>query len=101
MVEFNCTRAERDLIDKAVKRYRKSLLSVGERPDTKMNLLMDVEATHCNGCPLDLARLVEFNDMNLCHDIDGINRHIDRTTGALLHHFLPRCALPQRDEAQP
>lgn len=54
---------------------------------------MDVTATHCNGCPLDLPKLLAADDFNFRHDIAGIYNHLDRdTTGQLSNHFLPRCA---------
>lgn len=55
---------------------------------------MDVEATHCNGCPLDLNQLLAFDAGNFGHDVQGIARHLDRQTGKLMDCFLPRCSLP-------
>lgn len=52
---------------------------------------MDLTACHLNGCPLDLAKLLAADDFNLAHDMFGINRHLDRRTGKLTGHFLPRC----------
>lgn len=53
---------------------------------------MDVTATHCNGCKLDLIKFLSFDDFNLMHDVIGIMNHIDRTTGKLTKCFLPRCS---------
>lgn len=55
---------------------------------------MDVTATHANGCPLDLAVLLAFDDSDFGHDVFGIRHHIDRSTGVLGGCFLPRCAQP-------
>lgn len=57
-----------------------------------MDAEMDVTATHANGCPLDLAKLLAADDFNFAHDVFGIRGHIDRRTGKLDGHFLPRCA---------
>lgn len=59
------------------------------RPD----LDMDIAATHLNGCPLNLQKLHDFDDFNMVHDITGIVRHLDRSTGKLGGFFDPRCGL--------
>lgn len=53
---------------------------------------MDLTACHCNGCELDLDRLLLAPDPDFGHDVCGIRRHIDRRTGKLGGCFLPRCA---------
>ncbi len=58
---------------------------------------MDLTATHMNGCPLNLQLLIEGSLDTLTHDIAGIRRHLDRETGQLTNHFLPRAALPEGD----
>lgn len=60
--------------------------------------VMDLCATNNHGCPLDLTRLLGFNDFNFRHDVLGISKHLDRddnspTGGQLLHHFRPKCAI--------
>jgi hypothetical protein len=55
-----------------------------------MKLCMDIDATHCNGTPLKLEELLKADDANFAHDVFGIIRHIDRTTGKLTMCFLPR-----------
>lgn len=56
--------------------------------------LMDLVATHCNGCPLDLQRLFETaDDGEFGHDVFGIRAHLDRETGRLTGCFMPRFAL--------
>jgi hypothetical protein len=54
--------------------------------------VMDIEACHCNGCPLDLERLLAAQDYDFAHDVFGIARHIDRSTGELTGCFEPRFA---------
>lgn len=62
-------------------------------------VLVDVSARlllkcHTNGCPLDLARMAQHeNEFDIAHDVFGIARHMDRQTGELNNHFLPRFAL--------
>jgi hypothetical protein len=53
---------------------------------------MDLAACHCNGCPLQLTELLDADDFNFSHDIFGIRRHLNRTTGKLDDRFLPRFA---------
>ena len=86
MLNWNYTKAEARIIARIAKRAAASLEV--EYQDTEM----DVAAVHCNGCPLDLPKLLEFDDFNFAHDIIGIRRHLDRETGELKNHFLPRCA---------
>lgn len=61
----------------------------------RLNFEMDITATHANGCPLKLAELLAADDFNFAHDVAGIYRHLDRTTGKLLDCFLPRFAQKQ------
>lgn len=56
---------------------------------------MDVLATHLNGCPLKLEELANADDGNFGHDVFGIRRFIDRTTGQLTGCFCPRFAQPE------
>jgi len=60
-----------------------------------MDAEMDVTATHANGCPLDLERLLAFPDFDFVHDAFGIRHHINRSTGDLGGCFVPRCARSQ------
>ena len=53
---------------------------------------MDLTACHNNGCPLDFQRMLDAPDLDLLHDIIGINKHISRASGKLLDCFLPRFA---------
>lgn len=40
----------------------------------------------------NLEKLAAFDDFNFTHDIVGIARLIDRETGDMRGHFMPRCA---------
>lgn len=86
-ISFAVTKEESLLAAKIANRAR----LLGD-PRSTVDIAMDIEATHANGCPLDLEKLYEFDDFNFKHDIYGIARHIDRRTGKLTRCFLPRCA---------
>lgn len=90
-VAFTTTLAENLLIDEVVARAAIAGLVKGRRY-SRLDLRMDLTATHSNGCPLDFHKLLQFNDFNFTHDIAGIARHLDRSTGELRGCFLPRCA---------
>jgi hypothetical protein len=55
----------------------------------KMRVLMDLTATHAVN-PLRLDEFLAAPRYDFLHDIDGITRHIDRTTGMLDGGFSPR-----------
>lgn len=59
---------------------------------TKMTIVMDIMASHTNGCKLKLEALRDSKLSDFVHDVCGINKHIDRETGKLLDCFLPRYA---------
>lgn len=56
----------------------------------QMTAVMDIDACHSNGNPLKLQELLAADDFNFGHDVFGIRRHIDRTTGQLQNCFVPR-----------
>lgn len=58
--------------------------------DARQALTMDLTACHANGCPVDLAKLLDADDVTFGHDITGIQKHIDRRTGRLRRAFGPR-----------
>lgn len=60
-----------------------------------LSAAMDLEVTH-HSVPLDFQRLYDFPPFDFAHDILEIARHLDRETGVLGGHLLPRCA--KRDE---
>lgn len=84
-MNFSTTPEEQKAIDGIVAREMKLC------PDADpISISMDITATHCNGTPLDLDRLLEADDANFMHDVSGIAQHIDRETGQLDGQFLPR-----------
>jgi hypothetical protein len=58
----------------------------------KLDLEMDIIATHVSGCKLNLEKFLGFDEFNFYHDIYGIYDNLDRTTGELQNCFLPRCS---------
>lgn len=60
---------------------------------------MDVQATHANGCPLQLAELLNSDNTDFIHDVWGIMRHIDRRTGKLAGFFEPRYSKAMQEAA--
>ncbi len=58
----------------------------------EFSLQMDIIATHINGCKLKLKELLAADTGNFLHDVCGIIRHLDRTTGKLIDCFVPRYA---------
>ena len=90
-LRMEATRSEIQLILAIVKRFE--AITEGGVPLERLTLVMDVEACHCNGCPLDLEALANAaRDVDLVHDVAGIHRHLNRETGELEDCFRPRYA---------
>jgi hypothetical protein len=58
-------------------------------PDDLITINMDIEAAH-KEAPLDLQALLAADDFNFNHDVFGIRKYMDRTTGKLTNCFSPR-----------
>ncbi len=85
MINWHTTKEEAEAVNEIVNRVQK------DYPKTdRVSLNMDISATHANGNPLRLAELLKADDFNFYHDIAGIQRHIDRSTGKLGGCFVPR-----------
>lgn len=69
------------------------LRAAGYRKPDRQDVMMDLDAVNSNGCPLDFDKLAGFDDFDFAHDIVGIYKNLDRNTGQLTDHFIPRCAL--------
>lgn len=99
-VKFESTTDEAMLLDQIIARIKREhvlsqilAVQLGRRGKSGlMDTRMDLIACHSNGCPLDYAKLLEFDLFNLAHDILGIGRHLNRITGQLENCFVPRCA---------
>lgn len=89
MLKFCDTKNE--MLQCAAVAKRAVALAVKHGIDYKhMDAVMDIEAAHCNGNPLDLSALLTADDFNFAHDVFGIRRHLDRETGKLMDCFSPR-----------
>lgn len=93
-ISFDTTSREKQTIDKIVARYVADCAK-HDIPVDKLSITMDVTATHANGNPLRLEDLLAADDFNFLHDLTGIQRFIDRSTGLLTGHFSPRFTRPQ------
>ena len=92
-VSFEVPEGALDVIGQIVDRAK----SLGcKHPFDRTSAVMDLCATHANGCPMNFEKLRAADDFNLLHDVAGIYRHMDRGTGKLTNFFRPRCALPAR-----
>jgi hypothetical protein len=86
--------------DLAVDVAQRVLREFTNYPDDQRTLIMDLNACHSNGCPLDFAGLAKANMLDLSHDIYGIRQHINRDTGKLEGCFMPRYALANQEVTQ-
>lgn len=96
-VSFRVSDFDRTLIRSIVSRafrdkdLRRELDFIADgEDDARQTLTMDLTACHANGCPVDLVRLLDSDDVTFGHDLTGIQRHIDRRTGRLRRAFGPR-----------
>lgn len=90
--KFTMDRVASDLIHKIAERAV-ALPGFQRTKTTKLDITMDLSATHANGTPLNLDKLLAFDDFNFAHDLYGIYRHLDRDTGELMDCFMPRCSI--------
>jgi hypothetical protein len=78
-----------DLIQKIVDRLIRE--SVVFRDSDRLGLEMDLVSCHFNAIPLRLDEMLNTADkFSLFHDVVGIHSNLDRNTGKLNGHFLPR-----------
>jgi hypothetical protein len=89
MIKWNCTREETQIAVKIAQRAVTMAKEIGVEY-SQMTALMDIEATHSNGCPLKLQELLDADNPNFAHDVFGIRANINRKTGKLENCFLPR-----------
>lgn len=86
-ISWKTTKAEFALIVQIADRS----IELGVHSD-RQSAIMDVTATHANGCPLRLAELLDAPKFDFAHDLAGIRRHLNRETGELMDCFVPRTA---------
>ena len=87
---FTATPAEREIIERIAKRAVALYRKYGNTDVDELDIQMDLEACHCNGCPLRLADMEQADNFNFMHDVTGINVHLNHDTGKLERCFLPR-----------
>lgn len=57
--------------------------------DKRLTIIMDIDNAHSQ-YPLDLEGLLVAAEGDFAHDIGGIRKHMNRTTGKLEDAFVPR-----------
>lgn len=98
-ISFKVGKDESPIIMKIAERAFRMLQDIDVTDVTKIDLMMDIAAVHANGCPLRLNAMLNADDFNFSHDVFGIRRHLDRETGKLGDHFLPRFVRPEKASA--
>lgn len=89
MISWNVSKTEHDIIMDIAYRAHAIAKKQGV-PYDLTEIMMDLTATHANGCPLKLAELAGASPFDFTHDVFGIRNHIDRSTGQLRDGFCPR-----------
>lgn len=89
LLNWNVSKADHDWIVKIVDRASR-LAAANNMPFPQRDIIMDITACHANGTPLKLQELYTADDFNFAHDVFGITKHINRSTGQLEDCFLPR-----------
>jgi hypothetical protein len=90
-IKWRTTKASSLLIHRIVERAVAEKLIRGSKL-VKTNLEMDITAVHLNDMQLRLRDLVVAPTSDFGHDVLGIRRYVDRTTGKLTDCFVPRYA---------
>ncbi|MBF0096268.1 MAG: hypothetical protein HQM04_06620 [Magnetococcales bacterium] len=88
-INFIVSEEDAVLIDKIVERTQQMW---PEEIDAQ-SCAMDLTATHANGCPLQLQRLLDADDFIFAHDVSGIMHHLHRSSGKLVNNFEPHCVV--------
>lgn len=86
-INFTTTDEDAALIEKILDRAQAEGFML---PQDRLTTEMDIKACHLNGTPLRLAVWLAADWFDFLHDLVGITRRMDRTTGRLTGHFLPR-----------
>lgn len=88
MLKFDISEQDVKSITSVVKRAKLIKSDINNRL-----LTMDLIVCHSNGCKLNFDLLLQFDDLDFTHDIDGIQKYINRDNGLLTDCFQPRCVL--------
>ena len=92
-ISFSVTKQDAEIIGQIAKRLGQLIPKA-----IQMDTVMDLTATHVNGCPLNLAALLVADDETFLHDCGGIRINLNRTTGQLDLGFQPRMAAETEEE---
>lgn len=93
MINWECNAKDFKLIVQIAERVK---MDIPNYPDDRITVIMDLTACHANGCPLQLAELLTADRFEFTHDIYGIRKAINRTTGKLTEDcFVPRYAVQE------
>lgn len=93
-ISFEVTKSEAALIRQIAERADREIFKPHRIEQVMLDTVMDLSATVAQGCALRLEELLNADSFNFTHDICGIRRHLDRSTGFLGDCFLPRFAVP-------
>jgi len=94
-ISFEVTDLEAALVNDILDRLEAESTNSFDRE----SLGMDLTACHANGNPMDFDGLLHASGFDFLHDVWGIQRHMDRSTGKLLNFFLPRYSRPESANA--
>lgn len=98
-VSFDISQIDTARVSIIVDRAAEVFAKFSSKKYDRLSARMDLIACHANGCPMDFEGLSKADDTNIAHDVFGIARHLDRETGKLTGHFLPRFAMKQAEAA--
>jgi hypothetical protein len=90
MITFTTNKNEHKTIQAIADRASVMALQIGKCEYERVTAAMDITAVHANGCPLRLGELLAAEPFDFAHDVFGIRRHLNRKTGQLEDHFMPR-----------
>jgi hypothetical protein len=81
-------------VDEAAKVADRAGSKIIKASGGRLAFMMDLLAADgVNGNPpIDFAGLLAADEFNFLHDVCGIARHLDRSTGELTDFFIPRFA---------
>ena len=92
-ISFDVSAKDARLIDIIIDRVE-ALAQADGLPFDRLSRSMDLMACQANGLNLDLKAMAEWDrDLDLVHDVFGIQRHLDREKVAFKDCFSPRFIL--------
>lgn len=91
MISFHVNKADHRTIVEIADRATTIARQV-ETEYSSVEAMMDITAAHANGCPLKLSELLAAERFDFVHDVFGIRRHLNRSTGQIEDSFWPRYA---------